>query len=189
METRQITISGIPVEVVRRFAEQPRQPRREMVDGESHYFLGHCYRLCVHEQAGLPRIAVRGLDTLDLFIHPGTTLERREAIMSGWHREQLKALIPPLLEKWQPILGVRLAEWGVKKMKTRWGSCNITARRIWLNLELVKKPIRCLEYVVVHELTHLLERNHNGHFKALMDKHLPQWRQSREILNQIPLGS
>ncbi len=97
-------------------------------------------------------------------------------------------LIPPLLEKWQHQLGIAVAAWGIKKMKTKWGSSNVEARRIWLNLELAKKPPQCLEYVIVHELVHLLERKHNDHFLSLMDKSMPQWRLHREVLNKSPLG-
>jgi predicted metal-dependent hydrolase len=98
-------------------------------------------------------------------------------------------MIPALLEKWQAILGVRAGEFGIKKMKTKWGTCNIEARRIWVNLELAKKPASCLEYIVVHELTHLLERQHNGRFAAIMDKHLPTWRMNRKELNSEPLAN
>jgi predicted metal-dependent hydrolase len=171
-----------------KFAEQPRQSQREMVNGESHYFLGQRYRLRVHEQAASARVAVRGIASLDLFVRPGTTADQREAVLLRWHREQLKALIPPLLEKWQPILGVQVADWGIKKMKTKWGSCNPASRRVWFNLELAKKPAQCLEYIVVHELVHLLERHHNERFTAQLEAHLPQWRQYREMLNQAPLG-
>jgi len=171
-----------------RFAEQPRQSQREMVNGESHYFLGKRYRLRVHEQDAPARVAVRGIASLDLFVRPGTSAEQREAVLLRWHREQLKALIPPLLEKWQPVLGVQVADWGIKKMKTRWGSCNAASRRVWFNLELAKKPVQCLEYIVVHELLHLLERHHDERFSALMDAHVPQWRQIREMLNNLPLG-
>lgn len=171
-----------------KFAEQPRQSQREMVNGESHYFLGKRYRLRVHEQDAPARVAIRGIASLDLFVRPGSSAEQREAVLLRWHREQLKALIPPLLEKWQPFLGVQVADWGIKKMKTKWGSCNIAARRIWLNLELAKKPIQCLEYIVVHELVHLLERHHNERFAALLEAHVPQWRQYRQMLSQAPLG-
>jgi predicted metal-dependent hydrolase len=171
-----------------RFAEQPRQSQREMVNGESHYFLGQRYRLRVHERDGRGKVALRGIASLDLFVRPGTSSDQREALLLRWHREQLRALIPPSLEKWQPILGVQVADWGIKKMKTKWGSCNPAARRIWLNLELAKKPMQCLEYIVVHELVHLLERHHNERFTALMDAHMPQWRQYREMLNRTPLG-
>ena len=171
-----------------RFAAQPRQSRREMVSGESHDFLGQRYRLRVMAYTGPPRIRRSGADFLDLLVRPETTGEQRQRVLQGWYREQLRRLIPPLLEQWQPVLGVQVADWGIKQMKTRWGTCNITARRIWLNLELVKKPARCLEYIVVHELMHLLERNHNDRFKALMDRHLPHWRLIREELNRAPLG-
>ena len=171
-----------------KFAEQPRQSQREMVNGESHYFLGKRYRLRVHEQDAPAKVAVRGIASLDLFVRHGTSTEQRETILLRWHREQLKALIPPLLEKWQPILGVQVADWGIKKMKTKWGSCNSASQRLWFNLELAKKPVRCLEYIVVHELAHLLERNHNERFTEILEIHLPQWRQAREILNRMPLG-
>lgn len=171
-----------------RFAEQPRQSEREMVNGESHYFLGRRYRLRVHEQDGPARVALRGIASLDLFVRPGSTAEQRETVLLRWYRDQLKALIPPLLEKWQSALGVQVAGWGVKKMKTKWGSCNADARRVWLNLELAKKPPQCLEYIVVHELAHLLERHHNERFMALMERAMPQWRQYRVMLNQTPLG-
>lgn len=171
-----------------KFAEQPRQSQREMVNGESHYFLGKRYRLRVHEQDGPARVAIRGIASLDLYVRPGCNAEQREAILLRWHREQLKALIPPLLEKWQPVLGVQVAKWGIKKMKTKWGSCNVGAHRIWLNLELAKKSPQCLEYIVVHEMAHLLERHHNEQFTAILDKHLPQWRQLREMLKTAPLG-
>ena len=152
------------------------------------YFLGRRYRLRVHEHNAPPKLAIRGIASLDLFIRPGTTIEQREAILLRWHREQLKMLIPPMLEKWQPILGVQVADWGIKKMKTKWGSCNAAAHRVWFNLELAKKPVQCLEYIVVHELVHLLERHHNERFTELIDKHIPLWRQYRDMLNQMPLG-
>ena len=171
-----------------KFAEQPRQSQREMLNGESHYFLGQRYRLRVHEQDAPARVAVRGIASLDLFVRPGTSAAQREAVLLRWHREQLKALIPPLLEKWQPILGVQVADWGIKKMKTKWGSCNPASRRVWFNLELAKKPVQCLEYIVVHELVHLLERHHNDRFAGLIEAHVPQWRQYREMLKKAPLG-
>lgn len=171
-----------------RFVEQRRQSEREMVNGESHYYMGRRYRLRVHEQDGPARVAVRGIASLDLFVRPGSTPEQREAVLLRWYREQLKTMIPPLLEKWQSALGVQVAGWGVKKMKTKWGSCNVDARRIWLNLELAKKPPQCLEYIVVHELVHLLERRHDDRFTRLMDSFMPQWRQYRDMLNKAPLG-
>lgn len=171
-----------------KFVEQPRQSQREMVNGESHYFFGKRYRLRVHEQSGPARVAVRGIASLDLFVRRGTDSEQREVILLRWYREQMKALVPALLEKWQPILGVQVADWGIKKMKTKWGTCNTEARRVWLNLELAKKPVPCLEYIVVHEMVHLLERHHNDRFMELLDQFMPQWRLYREELKQGPLG-
>ena len=170
------------------FAKQPRQSEREMVNGESHYFLGRRYRLRVHLQEGPARVALRGVASLDLFVPPGASADQREAVLLRWHRDQLKVLAAALLERWQPVLGVQVAAWGVKKMKTKWGSCNTDTRRIWLNLELAKKPVPCLEYIVVHELVHLVERRHSEQFTALMDRYLPDWRTRRTLLNGAPLG-
>ncbi|MDX1722257.1 MAG: SprT family zinc-dependent metalloprotease [Pseudomonas sp.] len=171
-----------------KFQAQPRQSERRMVSGESHYFLGRRYRLRVHETTGALRITLRGKATLDLFVRPETTTERREQVLQDFYRAELKRLVPELLEKWQPKLGVEARAWGIKRMKTKWGTCNIEARRIWLNLELAKKPVQCLEYILVHELAHLHERHHNDRFTALLDQHLPSWRLLREELNQSVLA-
>ncbi|MCA6517849.1 MAG: M48 family metallopeptidase [Pseudanabaena sp. M110S1SP2A07QC] len=114
--------------------------------------------------------------------------EKRLEIIQQWYRTQLKAIIPALIDKWKAIVGVEINEWGVKQMKTKWGSCNIEDHRIWLNLELIKKPLHCIEYIIVHELVHLLERHHSDRFKAVMDKVMPHWRIYRDELNQLPLG-
>ena len=166
-----------------KFVQQPRQSQREMVNGESHYFLGKRYRLRVHEVDAPARLAVRGIASLDLFVRPGATAAQREEVMQRWYREQLKALVPALLDKWQPLLGVQASYWGIKQMKTKWGSCNPASKRLWFNLELAKKPVACLEYIVVHELIHLLERRHSDRFTTLMDEFLPQWRTCRDTLN------
>jgi predicted metal-dependent hydrolase len=170
------------------FAGQARQSRRQMVSGESHYVLGRRVRLRVTERDEPPGVSFRNTRFLDLSVRPGTSGEQRERILQRWYRDQLKALIPPLLEKWQPILGVRVDDWGIRRMKTKWGSCNVGGRRIWFNLELAKKPARCLEYIAVHELVHLLERHHNDRFTALMDRFLPHWRSCREELSRAPLA-
>jgi predicted metal-dependent hydrolase len=125
---------------------------------------------------------------IDMRVRPGTSPDRRRLLLREWYREQLRELIPPLIDKWEPVLNVRVSSWGIKRMKTKWGSCNATAKRIWLNLELAKKPVECLEYVVVHEMVHLLERHHNDRFIALMDDCLPQWRTYRDELNTAPLA-
>lgn len=171
-----------------KFAHQPRQTEREIVNGESHYFLGKRYRLRLHEHDAPAKVAVRGIASLDLFVRPGASQAQRDAVLNRWYREQLKALLPPMLDNWQAKIGVRADHWGVKKMKTKWGSCNPTAARLWFNLELVKKPVQCVEYIVVHELVHLLEANHSARFIALMDSHLPNWRVTRGTLNAGMLG-
>ncbi|MFP2898595.1 M48 family metallopeptidase [Corallococcus sp. 4LFB] len=170
------------------FNGQARESEREMVSGESHYFLGWRYRLDVMETKGPGRIVVRNRRILELHTRSGWGSRQRERLLHQWYREQLRELVPPLIEKWQVALGVEAAGWGIKKMKTRWGSCNAAARRIWLNLELAKKPPQCLEYLVVHELLHLLVRNHDDRFHALMDRHLPRWRLARRTLNAAPLA-
>jgi predicted metal-dependent hydrolase len=147
-----------------RFKAQPRQSAREMVRGESHYFLGTRYRLRVIQQDGAPRVVLRNRSAMELYVKPGTSAEQRERVLHRWYRQQLKELIPPLLEKWQSAVGIQVADWRIKKMKTKWGTCSVEARRIWLNLELAKKPVQCLEYIVVHELVHLIERHHNDRF-------------------------
>jgi predicted metal-dependent hydrolase len=171
-----------------KFAAQPRQSEREMVSGESHYFLGKRYRLRVilYHEAG--KVVLRNKSTMDLYVRSETSAEQRRKVLQRWYREQLKALIPPLLEKWQRRMGVQVDDWGIKRMKTKWGACTVKARRIWVNLELAKKPVRCLEYIIVHELVHLLERHHSDRFTAYMDKFLPPWRRYRTELNHSPLG-
>jgi len=171
-----------------KFEVQPRQSKREMVTGESHYFLGQRYRLRVVNHDGGARVAIRNKSIIELHMTQQTTVNQRERLLQRWYRQQLKALIPPLLGKWQDKLGVQVADWGVKKMKTKWGSCNIGSHRVWFNLELAKKPVQCLEYIVVHELTHLLERYHSDRFVAFMEKHLPTWRVWRDMLNHAPLA-
>jgi len=170
-----------------RFAAQPRQTEREMVSGESHYYLGRRYRLSVVERDGSSRVELRNR-TLELQVRAGLDAKGREHVLQRWYRKRLRELVPPLLTKWEPVVGVRSVAWGIKKMKTKWGSCNLTAGRVWLNLELAKKPGQCLEYLIVHELTHLIERHHNDRFVSLMDRHMPQWRHHRKVLNEAPLG-
>ena len=170
------------------FAQQPRQSQREMVTGESHYVWGHRYLLEVIRHAGPNHVQVCGSSTLELYVRPDADAGRRRRILAEWYREQLKTQVPELIAKWEPMIGVEVNDWGVRKMKTKWGSCSIGARRIWLNLELAKKPAACLEYIVVHEMVHLLERRHNERFVALMEHFMPQWRLHRDTLNQEPLG-
>ena len=172
----------------RQFQGQPRQSRREMVNGESHYFQGRRYRLTLRERDAPPRVTLRGLGTLELQVRPDTTAKQREALLQRWYRDQLRQVLPPLLDTWQNTLEVELAGWGIRRMKTRWGGCNPQARRVWFNLELAKKPPQCLEYIVVHELSHLRVRRHDAEFVALLDRHLPTWRSLKVLLAREPLG-
>ena len=171
-----------------KFAGQERQSAREYLSRESHYYLGDRYLLNVIYQDGPPQVVIRNKGTIDLIVRSESDTAGRERVLLAWYRRELKQMIPPLISKWAAIMGVQVAEWGVKEMKTRWGTCNPDARRVWLNLELIKKPASCLEYIVVHEMVHLLERQHNARFVAYMDTFMPQWRQRREELNQAPLG-
>jgi len=171
-----------------KFASQPRQTEREYVSGESHYFLGYRYLLNVEYKDAPPKVSIRNKTTIDLIVRPNSDPETRERILNAWYPRELKAIVPAIIAKWEAIIGVQITEWGIKQMKTKWGTCNISARRIWLNLELVKKPIHCIEYVIVHELVHLLERHHNDRFTDFMDKFLPNWRFLRDELNAQPLA-
>ena len=171
-----------------RFAAQPRQSQREMVSGESHYFLGRRYRLRVVEVSGPGRVVLRHRSILELHVRRDLDATERERVLHHWYRVRLRELIPPLLTKWEAALGVHAAGGGIKKMKTKWGTCSLDAGRIWLNLELAKKPVQCLEYLVVHELAHLIEPHHNDRFASIMDTHLPAWRVCRAELNRAPLA-
>ena len=165
-------------------AQQCETPR-EYLDRESHYFLGQRYQLKVIERPGAPKIQL-GPKQMKLHIRPGTTESKRQQLIENWYRSQLKVILPPMIEKWAKRIGIPPPSFGIKKMRTKWGSCNAAAQRIWLNLELARKPLGCLEYIVVHELVHFLERSHGPRFVELMDRVLPQWRQLREELNRLP---
>ena len=170
------------------FARQERQTAREMVTGESHYYEGRRYRLNVVEQSGNPRVRLANNSTLELKVPPGTDRDGRIKVLDRWYRRQLKVRIPDLLTCWERVIGVDVADCRVKRMKTRWGSCSIEARRIWLNLELAKKDPACLEYILVHEMVHLIERHHSDRFRSLLDRFLPDWRLRRDELNKAPLA-
>lgn len=169
-----------------KFKNQERQPEREYVSGESHYFLGQRYLLnVIYTNKRKQGVEIRNKRYIDLYVRENAPKHIRERVMIEWYRKQLKELIPPLIAKWEPIIGVKVKEFGVKRMKTCWGTCNPKAKRIWINLELAKKSPTCLEYVVVHEMVHLLERHHNERFKAYMDKFIPNWRAVKAELNGL----
>lgn len=171
-----------------KFEEQERESLREYISGESHYFQGNRYLLNVIEQNGTPRVVIRNKRKIDLYIRPNSSQAQKEKVFSAWYREHLRIEIPALVTKWEKRIAVHADEWVIKKMKTKWGSCNIENERILVNLELAKKSERCLEYIVVHELVHLLERLHNDRFLALMNKFMPNWKQYRDELNRMPLA-
>lgn len=167
--------------------EAARQTPRRMVTGESHYVWGNRLRLRVIEQPGPARVAISGT-RLHLLCPPGSTTEQRLRQLERWRRDELRQRLRTMIEKWEPIIGRNVPYWNIRKMKTRWGSCDPESGRIWFNLNLAQKPPRCVEYIVVHELTHLLERLHNDRFVALMDGFMSDWRQRRDELNRAPLG-
>jgi predicted metal-dependent hydrolase len=172
-----------------KLATLPQPAALQFTSGESHLFQGRACTLNVIPHSGRAKVVLRDGNQLDLYAAPESDAAYRERVLAAWYRKELQGVIPPLLAYWEPIVGVQSAEWGIKQMKTRWGTCNIQARRIWLNLELMKKPPRCLEYVVVHELVHLLERYHNARFWGFMDRFYPNWRAVRAELNYgIPEG-
>lgn len=167
----------------RELQEQERISARQYLSGESHYYLGERYLLNVLYTKGRQTVEIAGKKEMNLFIRKNSTIEQRERVMNEWYREQLKSIIPNYISKWEKKMDVQVKDWGVRRMRTKWGSCNIQDKRIWLNLELAKKSPHCLEYVVVHEMVHLLERNHNERFRAYMDKFLPNWRAIKSELN------
>lgn len=156
----------------------------EFINGETHYFLGNRYRLNIILIDKNPaRVELGESGYLNIYIKQSATTLQKEKLLKEWYRAQLKLLIPPLIKKWEDIMGVQVEEFGVKQMKTRWGTCNTSAKRIWINLELGQKPPYCLEYIVVHEMVHLLERNHNKRFTAYMNQFLPNWPSIKKELN------
>lgn len=165
----------------------PRQTEREMVTGESHYVWGLRKRLKVVERPGRTHLETDG-DRLVLYTPSDTTAEERRTSLDRWHRQQLREAIPAVIENWEQELGVSVPKWTIRRMKTKWGSCNRETRHLWFNVELAKKHPDCLEYIVVHEMTHYFERNHGERFTKLMDKHLPDWRSRRDQLNSSPLA-
>ena len=170
-----------------RMKSQEREAQRDYVTRESHYYLGKRYLLNVIEHNYPPKVEIKH-DTIELYIRPDTPREKRQSILNEWYRERLKEIIPPHIEKWEKVMKVNVNEWAIKRMKTRWGTCNTKAKRVWINLELAKKPIHCLEYIIVHEMVHLLERKHNDKFKTYMNQFLPQWKQNRQELNRFPIS-
>lgn len=170
----------------RKILAQDRETPREYLSRESHYVWGQRYLLEVIEKDAAPQIVLQHRKLL-FQVRPNTDESRRQALLDAWYREQIKAAIPALLEKWQPIMGVMVARVFIQRMKTKWGSCSHHARNIRLNTDLAKKPPECLEYIVVHELAHLIEPSHNARFMALMELYIPNWRHLKDELNRLPV--
>lgn len=167
--------------------DQERESRRGYTTRESHYFMGKRYLLKISETDLAQTVVLRHRE-LELVVKKGADLEQRQKLLEDWYRKQLRHKASRYISFWEKQMNLKVAEFGIKKMRTKWGSCNREAKRIWLNLELAKKPKECLEYIVVHEMVHVIERNHGTRFIALMDKFLPQWRQYKEELNRLPIG-
>ena len=172
-----------------KFETQERQSERGFVSRESHYYKGTRYILNVIYCNAAPKVEIRNKTYIDLYVRGGSTNEQREKVLNTWYRKQLKDQVPALIDKWQKIIEVEVDDWGIKKMKTKWGTCTIASRRIWLNPELAKKPEQSLEYIIiVHEMIHLLVRNHSDRFIAYLDKFMPDWRLYKEELNRSMLS-
>jgi len=171
----------------KKLREQERETPREYLDRESHYVWGKRYLLKIVEKEAAPSVELKHSKMI-LQVRPVTSYARKQAILDAWYREQVKSVMPPLFAKWERIIGVKAGKFFVQKMKTKWGSCSPGRQNIRLNTDLAKKPLQCLEYIVAHELTHLVERHHNDRFMGLMDTHMPHWRRYREMLNSLPLA-
>lgn len=170
----------------KKLCEQERETPREYLERESHYVWGKRYLLKIEEQDTAPEMELKH-NKMTLRIRPATSQERKQEILETWYREQLKAALPPLIAKWESLMGVKVGRYFVQKMRTKWGNCSHVARNIRLNTDLAKKPPECLEYIVVHELAHLLEPTHNPSFIALMDQFMPKWKFYKEQLNRLPV--
>lgn len=168
---------------------QERESPREYVDRESHYVWGERYLLEIVESDEAPAAVELGHSRMRLRVRPGADAKKKRAVVEEWYRAQLKQAALPLIAKWEPRVGVRVRQLFVRRMKTKWGSCNPESRGIRLNTDLAKKPPRCLEYLVVHEMAHLLEPTHNDRYEALLDRHYPMWREARAELNELPLSA
>lgn len=172
-------------EQVTQILDQNRQTPREYVSGENHYFKGRRYRLWILYHNAPAKVEIQGNEYIKLYVREGTTKERRAEVLREWYRSEFKLMLPSLIAKWECALGVKVNKWEVKQMKTLWGSCNHSKRNIIFNLELIKKPIHCIEYIVVHELLHIKVRLHNEEYTVLLTQYFPNWRQIKDELNEF----
>lgn len=175
-------------EKFRKAKEHPTVPARKFVSGEEHLWRGQAYRLKVVEDITImPKVLVN-VDYLELYALPRSTMERRMQILNDWYRAQLNETLEAAVPKWEAHLGVKSESWDILKMRARWGSCNSKTKALLFNLELAKKPLACVEYIVVHELAHLLEKSHNDRFQQILQTYLPTWRELRRQLNEFPIS-
>ena len=175
----------------RKYLSQNRQSPRQYLYRETHYYLGRNYLLRVNEvdkKHRYPTVEIKTKTYIDMYVKPEYTTEQKADLVKEWYRSRFKELLPELISKWEKIVGVKPKTYMIKMMKTKWGSCKPETGNINLNLELIKKPQDCIEYVLAHELTHLLERTHNDVFQAYMDRHIPKWKSFRKELNELPVG-
>lgn len=171
----------------RKLREQERETPREFLDRESHYVWGQRYLLEIVECAAGPRVQLKHR-ALVLQVRPGSDRPKKKEVLARWYRDQIRSALPELTARWEPRLGVEVERVYVQRMKTKWGGCTPATRTIRLNTELAKKPRECLEYILVHEMVHLVEPTHNEHFQQLMDSVMPMWRERRAELNRAPLA-
>ena len=170
----------------KKLREQERESEREYLNRESHYVSGKRYLLRVVEKEAPPCVQIKH-SVLVLSVRPGATEAKKKEVLERWYREQIREITPRLIAKWERIIGVKVQKFYVRRMKTKWGSCSESAGTIRLNSELAKKPRECLEYIVVHEMVHLLERTHNQRFMSLMEQFMPRWKSHRDLLNRLPV--
>lgn len=171
-----------------KFQSQERETPRQLVERESHYLWGRRHLLTVVYKESKPSISVDH-KRITLTVRPGSNIQKRAEVMHEWHKSLLHAVVPAMIEKWEKRIGVRVSGYFLQRMKTKWGSCNHRAGHIRLNTQLVTKPKDLLEYVIVHEMAHLIEPTHNDHFLTLLGKHYPSWREARAELNELPLAA
>ncbi|TGM58460.1 M48 family metallopeptidase [Leptospira adleri] len=171
----------------RKFKNQERESRREYIARESHYFLGKRYLLRVFKTENLQNLDLKH-NSIDLYITDSTTWNKKNEVLKKWYRDRLKEVSVPLIQKWTKNLKLDNVEFSIRSMKTRWGTCNPSKRKIWLNLELAKKPKDCIEFIIAHELIHILEKNHTVRFFSLLNHHYPNWKEAQEKLNRLPIS-
>jgi len=171
-----------------KFVRQERQTPREYASGESHYLFGSRYRLEIIEHDSRPKIEIKGKNKIVFYVKPETKTLKREKIMQEWYRDKLREYLDKTLPKWEKKIGTKAKFWGIRRMKTRWGTCNHKDKNVWFNLELAKIPEHCINYVIAHELIHLVEEKHSSRFTKLMDTYLPKWKNTKEELNQLILA-